>query len=111
MLGLNSHFRAESIKNDLTMGKERPIWPLTSYGPAKFEPTLLTGLDESPEELRVRATAALKAGNINEYVRLALVGQKSHSHGFSLAMSPLKWPQLSRCSRCVFPMYLSWIIN
>ncbi|KAJ7356606.1 hypothetical protein DFH08DRAFT_461495 [Mycena albidolilacea] len=61
-------FTAESIKNDLTMGKERPIWPLASYGPAKFEPTLLSGLDESPEELRLRAATAAKAGNVNEYL-------------------------------------------
>ncbi|KAJ7222612.1 hypothetical protein GGX14DRAFT_429278, partial [Mycena pura] len=61
-------FTAESIKDDLTSGKERPLWPLTSYGPAKFEPTLLSGLDESPEELRLRAATGAKAGNVNEYL-------------------------------------------
>ncbi|KAJ7151694.1 hypothetical protein C8R46DRAFT_490839 [Mycena filopes] len=50
------------------MGKERPVWPLGSYGPAKYEPTLLTGLDESPEELRLKAATAMKAGTMNEYL-------------------------------------------
>ncbi len=44
------------------------MWPLTSYGPAKHVPTLIGGLDESPEELRVRAVQALKAGTTAEYV-------------------------------------------
>ncbi|KAJ7468637.1 hypothetical protein FB451DRAFT_378185 [Mycena latifolia] len=61
-------YTMESIKNDLTTGKERPIWPLASYAPAKFEPMLLPGLDESPEELRLKAASAMKAGNINEYL-------------------------------------------
>jgi nucleoporin NUP42 len=58
------------MKNDMTTGKERPTWPLASYAPAKYEPTLLVGLDESPEELRLKATTAMKGGNLNEYVRL-----------------------------------------
>ncbi|KAF7336061.1 Kinase-like protein [Mycena sanguinolenta] len=66
---LSEHLRAaESIVNDFTTGKGKPLWPLASYGPAKFEPTLLSGLDESPEELRVKAEAAMKAGNLNEYL-------------------------------------------
>ncbi|KAF7306333.1 C3H1-type domain-containing protein [Mycena indigotica] len=61
-------YSAESIKNDLSTGKERPMWPLSSYGPAKYEPTIFSGLDESPEELRVKAVAAIKGGNMNEYI-------------------------------------------
>lgn len=56
----------DSLKSDLTLDK--PIWPLSTFGPAKFEPNLVSNLDESMEELRVRAVIALKAGNVNEYV-------------------------------------------
>jgi nucleoporin NUP42 len=61
---------ALNIAQDLTPNKEKPLWPLSSYAPSKHEPLLLPGLDESPEELRVKAFTALKAGNINEYVSL-----------------------------------------
>jgi len=54
------------MKSDLS--SDKPIWPLSCYGPAKFEPNVLAGLDESMEELRVRAALALNAGNSNEYV-------------------------------------------
>jgi len=33
---------------------------------------LIEGLDESPEELRVKAVTTLAAGNVNEYVRFSL---------------------------------------
>ena len=64
---------AVNITHDLTPNKEKPLWPLSSYGPSKHEPLLLAGLDESPEELRVKAFTALKAGNINEYVSWAAI--------------------------------------
>lgn len=44
------------------------MWPLSSYAPSKHEPLLIPGLDESPEELRVKAAAAVASGNINAYV-------------------------------------------
>lgn len=44
------------------------MWPLSSYGPAKHEPVVIGGLDESPEELRLKAVTALKAGTTDEYV-------------------------------------------
>ena len=50
---------------------EKPSWPLTSYGPAKCDPTLVTELDESAEELRVKGAEAFKAGSMNDYVRLS----------------------------------------
>ncbi|KAF8885798.1 hypothetical protein BD779DRAFT_658960 [Infundibulicybe gibba] len=62
-------YTSDTMKSDLTQGVDRPIWPLTCYGPAKYEPTLLSGLDESPEELRFKAFTATKAGNMQEYVR------------------------------------------
>jgi len=61
------HNRPESIQKDFTVDK--PSWPLSSYGVAKNEPTFLTGLDVSPEELRVQAVLALKDGKIQDYVR------------------------------------------
>lgn len=61
---------AGTIGNDLNPGTDKPLWPLSSYAPAKHEPLLISGLDESPEELRVKAVTALKNGNINEYVSL-----------------------------------------
>jgi nucleoporin NUP42 len=56
------------MKTDLTPQSDKPLWPLSCYGAAKHEPTLLKDLDESPEEMRVRAVAANQVGNINEYV-------------------------------------------
>ncbi|KAI6040414.1 hypothetical protein EDC04DRAFT_1509418 [Pisolithus marmoratus] len=62
-------FTTESLTNDVTPLKDKPLWPLSSYGAAKHEKTLISELDESPEELRVKAVAAVKAGTINEYVK------------------------------------------
>ncbi len=61
-----------SMSNDLTSMKDKPLLPLSSYGAAKYEPNLITSQEESPEELRVRAVMALKAGNSNEYVSIAI---------------------------------------
>lgn len=58
----------DTIQRDLTL--EKPLWPLTSYGPAKHAPTIIQGLDESPEELRVKAVSALQSGSSAEYVSL-----------------------------------------
>lgn len=59
----------ESVTRDITPLQDKPLWPLSSYGAAKYEPVVISGLDESPEELRAKAVTALKAGTINEYVR------------------------------------------
>ena len=59
---------ADSIGKDLTPTLDKPLWPLSSYGPAKYEPNLMSGLDESPEELRVKAFMAAQSGAINDYV-------------------------------------------
>ncbi|KIK66769.1 hypothetical protein GYMLUDRAFT_912453 [Collybiopsis luxurians FD-317 M1] len=45
----------DPILNDITLGKEKPLWCLSSFNPAKYEPTLILGLDLAPEELRVKA--------------------------------------------------------
>jgi nucleoporin NUP42 len=60
----------ESMTKDFTLHADKPLWPLSSYGPAKSEPTFITNLDESQEELRVRAVTALKSGAVNDYVCL-----------------------------------------
>lgn len=65
-------FSAESIARDLDPNadkSERPSWPLATYGPAKYQPNLLPGLDESPEELRVRAALAAQTNTTAEYVK------------------------------------------
>lgn len=68
-LGTLIPYSVEMMTNDFSPDNDKPLWPLTSYGPAKYVPTLIGGLDESPEELRVRAAQALKAGTIATYVR------------------------------------------
>jgi nucleoporin NUP42 len=60
--------RAESILKDITHREEKPLWPLTSYGPSKSLLTLIADLDESPEELRVKAAQALRSNSVDQYV-------------------------------------------
>jgi len=59
----------ESIRRDLQHGIDKPEWPLSSYGPAKHEPNLISGLDMSTEEMRAQAYAARTTGNLADYVR------------------------------------------
>lgn len=54
---------------DIRPGVEKPLWGLSSYGPAKLEPNLISGLDMSFEELRVNAVIALQNNTVAEYVR------------------------------------------
>ncbi|KAF8757618.1 hypothetical protein RHS01_03374 [Rhizoctonia solani] len=64
----NLPFSAESLRKDLTQGIDRPLYPLSSYGPSKSIPCIIDGLDQSPEELRVAAwTANRDAGGIEAY--------------------------------------------
>jgi nucleoporin NUP42 len=56
------------MSKDFKPGVDKPIWSLSSYGPAKYEPNLVSGVDESFEELRVKATLALKNNAGQEYV-------------------------------------------
>ena len=55
---------------DLRAGVEKPLWALSSYGPAKLEPNLVSGLDMSFEEIRLNAVIALQNNTVAEYVRL-----------------------------------------
>ncbi|KAJ6524268.1 hypothetical protein DFH09DRAFT_1189749 [Mycena vulgaris] len=98
-------YTTESIQNDLTMGHERPMWPFTSYGPAKFEPTVLHGLDESPEELRLKATNAMKAGNVHEYARVYFCRSGSLSMSCSLPTNRPGWLRLNKSFRMCCPMF------
>lgn len=54
---------------DLDPKAEKPLWPLSSFGPAKYQPNIIIGLDESPEELRVKAVVALRSNTVDSYVR------------------------------------------
>ncbi|KAJ3933420.1 MAG: hypothetical protein NXY57DRAFT_19892 [Lentinula lateritia] len=62
-------FSSELLSSDITLGKEKPLWPLSSYGPAKYEPVIVVGLDACPEELRVKAWEAKVQNNLNGYIQ------------------------------------------
>jgi hypothetical protein len=77
-LGVVRHFcSADSVRDDLTANKDKPMWPLSSYGPAKGEPLVIPGLDLSFEEMRVKAFEVNKAGNAQEYVGALQSGSRS----------------------------------
>ncbi|KAK4684052.1 hypothetical protein P7C73_g6156, partial [Tremellales sp. Uapishka_1] len=57
----------DSLKTELVA--ETPIWILSSFGAAKYEPNLITGYDLQPEELRWKSVVALKEGRAQDYVR------------------------------------------
>jgi len=63
------HLNFEAIKADLTVGDERPSWPLSAFGPGRDAPRqLLEGpLEQSPEELRVQCYLAQATGNLQQY--------------------------------------------
>lgn len=64
------------MTKDFDFKADKPSWPLSSYGPAKHEKNLLPPLDESPEELRLKAVTAMRNGNTSEYVRTLLRSTK-----------------------------------
>ncbi|KAL1924185.1 uncharacterized protein VTP21DRAFT_7220 [Calcarisporiella thermophila] len=56
----------ESLREDLT--KDRPVWKLSCYGPAKHEPNLIENTDFSPEESRLEYYNSVKlTGNDMQY--------------------------------------------
>jgi hypothetical protein len=61
-------FSTDSITEDFNLSVGKLSWPLSSYGPSKYAPTFIGGLDISPEELRVKAVMAKINGTGNEYV-------------------------------------------
>ncbi|KAG8890479.1 hypothetical protein FRB98_007826 [Tulasnella sp. 332] len=63
----NPPYNAEALQKDWTAGVEKPTWPLSSYGPAKNEPVYVTGLDMSPEEMRLKAYEARKLNQNTQY--------------------------------------------
>ena len=95
----------ESITRDLE--SEKPVWPLSCYGPAKMQPTLIGGLDESMEELRVRATQAAKAGTTQDYVRLSIF----HSADTLEPRSPLIHVECIAAQRPVRWLYSATLIS
>ncbi|KAJ6087456.1 hypothetical protein N7467_006370 [Penicillium canescens] len=63
---------ASDIKLDLTAGKNRPLWILSSYSPQQNVPRQLfggPGREQSPEELRVRHYELAAAGSIDQAVQ------------------------------------------
>ncbi|EED14592.1 CCCH zinc finger domain protein [Talaromyces stipitatus ATCC 10500] len=72
------HVTAEGIQLDLTLGKERPGWIFSAYGPGKNAPRQLFGgpsREQSFEEMRLRHYESAAAGNVNMAVQEA---QKLH---------------------------------
>lgn len=68
----------ENIQLDLTLGKERPEWIFSAYGPGKNAPRQLFGgpsREQSFEEMRLRHYEAAAAGNPNQAIQEA---QKLH---------------------------------
>jgi nucleoporin NUP42 len=64
----------ENIKDDLTVGKNRPQWIFSAYAPSKEVPRLLFGgphRERSMEEMRLRHYELAAAGNLNEAVQEA----------------------------------------
>lgn len=62
---LLTSYSEDSIK--LELQKERPIYILSAFGPAKHEPNLFFGNDVQPEELRWKSVQAIKQGNVQAY--------------------------------------------
>uniref|UniRef100_A0A093UQY8 Nucleoporin-like protein 2 n=1 Tax=Talaromyces marneffei PM1 TaxID=1077442 RepID=A0A093UQY8_TALMA len=74
----NFNVTPENIQLDLTLGKERPGWVFSAYGPGKNAPRQLFGgpsREQSFEEMRLRHYEAAAAGNSNQAVQEA---QKLH---------------------------------
>ncbi|KAG6902201.1 hypothetical protein C0995_003033 [Termitomyces sp. Mi166 len=64
---LKPPFTEEILANDLTPQRDKPLWPLSTYGPARHEPNLLANLDTSPEELRYQAFISKQEGKAELY--------------------------------------------
>ena len=56
----------------MTEGREKPMWLFSAYGPAKGEPNMVTQLEESAEEFRVKFMQAQMSNNLEQYVRCHL---------------------------------------
>ena len=56
------------MAKDLDPKHDRPSWKLASYGPAKYQRTLISIPDTSFEEMRIKAVSAAKDGKLNDYV-------------------------------------------
>jgi hypothetical protein len=55
------------MQNDFVLGAEKPFWPLSTYAPYNFKPNLISEIDISPEELRVKFVECKAAGILAEY--------------------------------------------
>jgi nucleoporin NUP42 len=97
----NSPFSADSLRKDLTQGIDRPLYPLSSYGPGKCVPCIIDGLDESPEELRVAAWAATReAGGIESYVSCPFHAERIELNSITMIESARK--AADRCSSITY---------
>ncbi|KAF8265138.1 hypothetical protein EI94DRAFT_375706 [Lactarius quietus] len=83
-------FSLETMTKDFDVRADKPSWSLSSYGPAKNEKNLLPPLDESPEELRLKAVTAMRSGNINEYLQYEQNALAKAEQIFSNARNDIK---------------------
>ncbi|KAN0132525.1 hypothetical protein V8E53_009541 [Lactarius tabidus] len=83
-------FSLDTMTRDFDARADKPSWSLSSYGPAKNEKNLLPPLDESPEELRLKAVTAMRGGNINEYLQYEQNALANAEQVFSNARNDIK---------------------
>ncbi|KAF8324564.1 uncharacterized protein EI90DRAFT_3129745 [Cantharellus anzutake] len=102
-------FTTESINRDMTEGKDRPLWPFSSYGPAKGEPNLISGLDESPEEMRIKFWQANMQGNPALYTQYEATQMQLTNNAFDRIRNDLNgaWKQAAMQSPNFPPEMLS----
>ena len=79
---IHPNSRMEILGKDLAVSPagDKPLWPLTSFGPGKHEPNVTGALDESFEELRWKAVQAKLNNTINDYVSVTWFNQDSRLH-------------------------------
>ncbi|RPD68413.1 hypothetical protein L226DRAFT_540681 [Lentinus tigrinus ALCF2SS1-7] len=80
-------FTCKSLMRD--MEAERPMWCLSSYAP-DHRLCVIAHLDESPEELRVRATQARKQGTFEEYLKYEAEKLSAATAQFTSALSDIR---------------------
>lgn len=61
------------MARDLDPRYDRPSWKLASYGPAKYQPILISIPDTSFDEMRMKAVHAANNGKFMDYVSSQLI--------------------------------------
>ncbi|KAJ5820076.1 hypothetical protein N7474_005667 [Penicillium riverlandense] len=83
---------ANDIKLDLTVGKGRPEWVLSSYSPQRHVPRQLFGgqpREQSMEEMRLRHYELAAAGNMNQAIQEAQALYEEATKQMDVALNDL----------------------